>query len=73
MKIINKKDKEYQQIIDWLCNEYELEEAEEQVNGAFIIEEDDNTITIRYDNGVKDKVMIVGENVIHLNPFGGTK
>jgi hypothetical protein len=73
MKRINKEDKEYQLIIDWLCNEYSLEEAEEQVNEAFIIKEDDNTITIRYDNGVEDKVMIVGENVIHLNPFGGTK
>jgi len=67
MKRINKEDKEYQQIITWLCNEYELEEAEEQVNEAFIIKEDDNIITIRYKNGVEDKVMIVGENVIHLN------
>jgi hypothetical protein len=73
MKIINKKDKEYQQIIDWLCNEYSLEEAEEQVNGAFIIEEDDNTITIRYDNGVKDKIKIVDGRVFHFNPFGETK
>lgn len=67
MKRINKNDKEYQQIIDWLCNEYSLEEAEEQVNEAFIIKEDNNTITIRYNNGVEDRVMIVGENVIHLN------
>jgi hypothetical protein len=67
MKRINKNDKEYIQIIDWLCNEYELEEAEEQVNEAFIIKDDNNIITIRYNNGVEDKVMIVGENVIHLN------
>jgi hypothetical protein len=67
MKRINKEDKEYQQIITWLCSEYSFEEAEEQVNEAFIIKEDDNIITIRYKNGVEDKVMIVGENVIHLN------
>ena len=67
MKRINKEDKEYQQIITWLCSEYSFEEAEEQVNEAFIIKDDNNIITIRYNNGVEDKVMIVGEKVRHLN------
>lgn len=52
-------------LVQWLSDEYPIEEAEEQIDNAKITE-NDGEITIEYDNGVKDIVEFIGDKVVKL-------
>jgi len=52
-------------LIKWLCEEYSLDEASQQINEARI-QNDGNLYTIKYSNGVTDIVEIIDNKVKHI-------
>ena len=52
-------------LIEWLCEEYSLDEASQQINEARI-QTDGNFYIIKYSNGVTDVVEITNNKVKHI-------
>lgn len=55
--------------VKFLSTEYSMEESNEQIEKAKITSEEElmTVYTIKYDNGVCDKVLIVGHKVLNLH------
>ncbi len=54
--------------INWLAQEYEINEAKRQINNAKFFK-NNSFIFIQYSNKVTDKIKIYKNRIIHLNPF----
>ena len=54
-------------IYRWLCEDYEHSEVRQMLNDADISYEDNDTITITYDNGVIDTIKIEDGKVTHIS------
>lgn len=52
-------------LIEWLCSEYPIEEATEQIDEAEI-SDDNGIITVKYSNGVKNVVRITEKGVMQI-------
>lgn len=65
-KSLRKTDVRRSALIEWLCNEYPIEEAKRQIAEAKIWEKA-GVITIQYSNGVKDIVQITENGVEQIS------
>ena len=65
-KVLRKTDVRRSALIEWLCNEYPIEEAKRQISEAKIWEKA-NVITIQYSNGIKDIVQITESGVEQIS------
>lgn len=65
-KALRKTDVRRSALIEWLCDEYPIEEAIRQISEANIWEKA-GIITIKYSNGVKDIVQITENGVEQIS------
>lgn len=65
--VIDKKT--FDRLVDWLCGEYEVEEATRSLKKAKFYWESKKHLNITYTTGHVDKLLIDDNQLVHLNPY----